>query len=631
MDNRNLILAIVLSVVIVTGYQFFWQIPHQKQQLAEMQARQALNSGSGTNSGVGAGASTSQGQVNQNSGIVPAPNATPKAGDTANPAATAANPAPPHGQILSRDQALAASPRIRIDTPKISGSIALKGGLVDDVVLKSYRETVAKDSAQIAFLSPIGTLHEYYADFGWTTTQAGVDLPNRDTIWTADSNAVLRPGLNVTLTWQNKDKIIFKRTYEIDSDYMITATQEVVNNSSQKVELYPYVLAAHRDKPQTLGYFILHEGFVGWLNDRLREHKYTDLESANIMPEDSNGGWFGLTDKYFLLALIPTNNENVKTSFRRDTVNNVDHYQIDYLGSVRYVPPGDHLAVSTRIFAGAKEVRLLRKYEQEFGINRFDYAVDWGWFFFLTRPFFRLLDMIFAWVGNFGIAILIMTVLLKILFYPLAGKSYVMMNKMKRLTPQITALREKYPDDKVRLNQEMMALYKTEKVNPVSGCVPMLLQIPVFFSLYKVLFVTIEMRHAPFYGWIHDLSAPDPTTIFNLFGLINWQPPSFLMLGIWPIIMGVTMVAQQRMNPPPADPMQAKIFAYMPYVFTFMLASFPSGLVIYWAWNNALTVLQQYMIGKRHGPPVPPPKMSLGKFGGKKSSAAPASDAEAKP
>lgn len=605
MDNRNLIIAILLSVAIVFGYQYFWQIPHQKQQLAQQQAEQSQKVTSLTPDAA---------QTKAGTPPTPTPQTTPQ------PAPQASLTLAP--TTLTREQALAASPRIRIETPKISGSIALRGGMIDDVVLKSYRETVDKGSPEIALLNPIGTAREYYADFGWTSTQAGVELPNRNTIWTADSNAVLRPGLNVTLTWQNKDKITFKRTYEIDSNYMITATQEVINNSGQKIEIYPYVLASHRGKPETQNYFILHEGFVGWLNDRLREHKYKDLDDSAIVAEDSKGGWFGLTDKYFLLALIPTNNEPIKTSFRRDMFNTVEQYQIDYLGGMHYVPPGDHLAVSTRIFAGAKEVRILRKYEQEFHIDRFDYAIDWGWFFFLTRPFFLLLDLIFTWVGNFGVAILVVTVILKVLFYPLAGKSYVMMNKMKLLTPQINALREKYGDDKMRLNKEMMALYKTEKVNPVSGCVPMLLQIPVFFALYKVLFVTIEMRHAPFFGWIHDLSAPDPTTIFNLFGLIDWQPPHYLMLGIWPLIMGVTMVAQQRMNPPPSDPVQAKIFAYMPYIFTFMLAGFPSGLVIYWAWNNTLTVLQQWVIGKRHGPPVPAPKLELrrkGSKGGKKS------------
>ncbi|MCX8506361.1 MAG: membrane protein insertase YidC [Alphaproteobacteria bacterium] len=604
MDNRNLILAIVLSVAIVIGFQFFWQIPHQKQLLAEQQAKQSQNVSS-----LGVTPSPTNSLIPSPAKSLPTPIPNEKQLRTSGGPGTTS--------MLERSVALSNSQRVLIDTPNILGSISLKGGMIDDITLKAYHETVDKESPQINFLNPTGTENEYFVDFGWTTTQAGVDLPDRNTIWSGDNHAILQPGLNVTLTWQNKQKILFKRTYEIDNDYMITATQEVINNSDQKVEIYPYSLASHRNRPQTLGYFILHEGFVGWMNDRLREHKYTDLDGSNNITEETNGGWFGLTDKYFLLALIPVDKEKVKTTFRHDSNGAVDHYQIDYLGGVRYVPPGDQVSVSTRIFAGAKQVRLLQKYEKQFGIDRFDYAVDWGWFFFLTRPFFKLLDMIYALVGNFGIAILIMTVILKILFYPLAGRSYVMMNKMKRLTPQINALREKYSDDKMRLNKEMMALYKTEKVNPVSGCVPMLLQIPVFFSLYKVLFVTIEMRHAPFYGWIHDLSAPDPTTIFNLFGLIDWDPPRFLMLGIWPIIMGVTMVLQQRMNPAPADPIQAKIFAYMPFIFTFMLASFPSGLVIYWAWNNSLTVVQQYMIGRRHGPPVPAPKLSLG-FGKKK-------------
>jgi len=420
------------------------------------------------------------------------------------------------------------------------------------------------------------------------------------TRWTADRE-VLTPDQPLTLTWDNGKGLRFVRQYALDQQYMITVSQRVENTSTDAVKLHPYALVSRSGTPHTEGFYILHEGVVGVMNGTLREHTYKDLKGDANIAEATKGGWLGITDKYWLVALVPSQQEEVKTRVTHTASGGKDKYQVDYMGEERTLAPGGSAESVHRLFAGAKEVRVLRGYQDDLNITRFDYAVDWGWFFFLTKPIFLALDYVHHLIGNFGIAILLLTVAIKALFFPLANRSYVMMSKMKVLAPKLTEMREKYGDDRVRLNQEMMALYKNEKVNPLSGCLPIVLQIPVFFSLYKVLFVTIEMRHAPFYGWIHDLSAKDPTTLFNLFGLIPWTPPDFLMIGIWPLIMGVTMFLQQKLNPAPADPMQAKVFMFMPIIFTVMLASFPAGLVIYWAWNNLLSIAQQWLIMRRMG------------------------------
>jgi len=384
---------------------------------------------------------------------------------------------------------------------------------------------------------------------------------------------------------------------------MLTVVQKVENAGTQPVTLYPYALISRTGTPPVLGFFILHEGLLGVFDNSLKEYTYANMrdEKSGAVKFASTGGWLGITDKYWLVALVPDQAEKVEANFRHTLRDKVDKYQADYLGAARRLAPGASAESHSLLFAGAKEVRLIDAYKERYNIALFDRTVDWGWFYFLTRPIFYILDYFFTVLGNFGLAILLLTVLVKLLFFPLANKSYKSMSAMKKLQPEMMRLREQYGEDRAKLNQAMMELYKKEKVNPVSGCLPIVIQIPVFFALYKVLFVTIEMRHAPFYGWIKDLSAPDPTSVFNLFGLIPWTPPYLLMVGAWPIIMGITMYLQQKLNPQPPDPVQAKVFMMLPIVFTYMLSAFPVGLVIYWAWNNLLSIAQQWVIMRRAG------------------------------
>jgi YidC/Oxa1 family membrane protein insertase len=402
------------------------------------------------------------------------------------------------------------------------------------------------------------------------------------------------------LTWDNGQSLIFTRTISVDQNYMFTVHQEVHNTGNTPVTLLPYGLVSRTGTPQVAGYYILFEGIIGYLDGSLHEVKYSSLTPGQPDDFTSTGGWLGFTDKYWLTSLIPSQNEPVKASFTHTLENGVDHYQTDYLGPAITIAPNATESTSTRLFAGAKELNLLEAYSAS-GIPLFEYSIDFGWFWFLTKPIFRILLVLEHFLGNFGLAILLFTLCVKLLFFPLANKSYQAMSKMKLLQPEIQKLRERFPDDKARQQQEMMALYKRVGANPLAGCLPIVIQIPVFFSLYKVLFVTIEMRHAPFFGWIHDLSAPDPTSFVNLFGLLSFTPPEFLMIGAWPIIMGVTMFLQQKLNPQPIDPMQARMFMILPVVFTYMLAHFPAGLVIYWAWNNTLSIIQQWAIMHRAG------------------------------
>ncbi|MEM7652937.1 MAG: membrane protein insertase YidC, partial [Pseudomonadota bacterium] len=408
----------------------------------------------------------------------------------------------------------------------------------------------------------------------------------------------------LVLTWDNGEGLIFKRTYTLDENYMFTVNQSVENNTGSPVQLFPFGRIIRHGQPDTLGFFILHEGLVGVFNETLSEIDYDDLIDDGPQKFSSAGGWLGFADKYWLVTLIPGQEDQVDATFRHYLRGGTDRFQVDYLSRSDTgitIPAGGRGESESHLFAGAKEVKVLQAYEEQLRIPRFEFAIDWGWLHFITRPFFWALDQINNVVGNFGIAILVLTVIIKLVFFPLANTSYKSMSRMKLLAPEMTKIRERFKDDRVAQQQEMMALYKREKVNPVSGCLPIIIQIPVFFALYKVLFVTIEMRHAPFFGWIQDLSAPDPTTMFNLFGLIPWDPPSLLMIGIWPLLMGFTMWFQQKLNPAPPDPIQAKVFMFLPIIFTFMLASFPAGLVIYWTWNNALSILQQWVIMKRMG------------------------------
>ncbi|MFE0757572.1 membrane protein insertase YidC [Inquilinus sp. NPDC058860] len=556
-DQKNLILAIALSLAILLGFQFLFPAPKPTAPAPQQQ-----------------GATTST--------------ASPQAPTTVGGAAQAP---------MDRAQALAQSGRVKIEAPRLHGSINLTGGRIDDVTLRDYRETVDPNSPEIVLLTPLGGPSPYYADYGWAPADPSVVVPGANTVWTADRQT-LTADAPVVLRWDNGQGLVFERSISIDANYMFTVVQRVVNNTDKPVQLAPYGRVLRFGTPVTQGYYVLHEGPYGVFNGTLEEKTYKDIQDDKAVRNTSTGGWLGFTDKYWLAALIPDQAVKVDTQFLHQS-DGEGRYLATYQADAVTVAPGQTVDSTGRLFAGAKEVDLIGSYAETLNITKFDFAIDFGWFWFLTKPFFKILAWIHSVVGNFGVAILIFTLALKLLFYPLADKSYHSMAKMKALQPEMVKLRERFADDKAKQQQELMALYKREKVNPAAGCLPIIIQIPVFFALYKVLLVTIEMRHAPFFGWMHDLSAPDPTTVFNLFGLIPWSPPAMLMIGAAPIIMGVTMFLQQKLNPAPADPVQAKVFMALPIVFTFMLAHFPVGLVIYWAWNNTLTILQQWSIMKR--------------------------------
>ncbi len=493
---------------------------------------------------------------------------------------------------VSKDRAevLSESSRLKIETAKLKGSINLQGARLDDLTLLQYHETVDKSSPNITLLSPEGTENPYFAEFGWVSPDKSIKLPDGETVWTVqDANST-------QVSWNNGEGLEFHQAYSVDENYNFSITQRVTNNSDKPVKLYPYGNITRVGTPPTSGFFILHEGPLGYINNKLEEIKYDTLKEKTEIRQTSTGGWIGITDKYWLSALLPDQSKKFEYYFRSSTVGKTEAYYTGYYSEPVTIAPGTQFEFKTNLFAGAKVLALLDGYEETLGVKHFDLAVDFGWFYFLTKPIFHLLTYLHQLVGNFGIAILLFTVALRVLFFPLANKSFRSMARMKQLQPQIEELRTRYADDKMKLNQEIMALYKKKKANPMAGCLPMIVQIPVFFALYKVLFVSIEMRHTPFFGWIHDLSAPDPTTIFNLFGLLPFDPPSFLMIGVWPIIMGLTMFIQQKLNPAPADPIQAKMFMVMPVMLTVMLAQFPAGLVIYWAWSNMLAIAQQWVI-----------------------------------
>jgi YidC/Oxa1 family membrane protein insertase len=586
-DNKNTILAIALSAVVLIAWQFFYAAPQEKARQEKLQAEQQKQQQAQQQPGKPAAAPAQPGQAQP-------PGQAPQS-----PAAVAAN----------RDAALKTSPRVAIATESLQGSIALKGGRIDDLALVKFRETVDPKSPPIVLLSPSGGPAPFYAEFGWTNAVGGtVKVPASDTEWKQVGSGALADGHPVTLAYDNGQGIEFRRTIKVDSKYLFTIKDEVVNKSANPVSLYPYALISRHGTPPTLGYYILHEGIVGVLGDQsLQEYTYKKIEEKKKVDFDITNGWLGFTDKYFAAALLPDTKAHLKAHFVSGDIGTQKTYQTDYLLDGVTVAPGATGSADARLFAGAKEVAVINAYEQQLNLNRFDLMIDWGWFYFITKPLFVVIDYFYHLVGNFGLAILIVTVLIKAAFFPLANKSYASMAKMKAVQPQMAALRARYPDDKAKQQQELMALYKKEKINPLAGCLPIAIQIPVFFSLYKVLFVTIEMRHAPFFGWIHDLSAPDPTNIFNLFGLIPFDPTivpvigSFLHVGAWGVIMGITMWVQMKLNPAPPDPTQQMIFNWMPLIFTFMLASFPAGLVIYWAWNNTLSVLQQSVIMRKHG------------------------------
>ena len=582
-DNRNMILAVVLSIAILVGFEMFFSttrpVPPPDSQAQSDQAQPATAS-------------------------KPAPGASgPQA-----PGRSAAAPAssvpsipglPTAAQAAPREKILKQTPRIEINTPSLHGTISLVGGRLDDLTLANYRETLDPDSDEIVLLIPKGDQLAYYAEFGWVSGD-GQTMPGPDTLWRANSK-ILSTDTPVTLTWDNGQGLKFTRTFSVDDKYMFTITQTVANSGSKAAALHPYGLISRRTTPEVSGFYIIHEGLMGVANSTLKEVDYDEIQEQGQVKETTTGGWLGITDKYWMTALVPDQKTEVKTRFYYRKESGDDVYQVDYLSKAVSVAPGASIVAENRLFAGAKQVSVMDGYNETLGIDRFDLTIDFGWFYFLTKPIFYALLYINNVVQNFGVSIILLTVFIKLAFFPLANKSYTSMSRMKKLAPQMKTLRERFGDDKQKLNQEMMELYKREKVNPASGCLPILIQIPVFFALYKVLFVNIEMRQAPFFGWIKDLSVADPTSMFNLFGLIPWTPPDFLMIGVWPLIMGVSMYLQQKLNPQPADPMQAKIFQFLPIMFTFLLARFPAGLVIYWAINNVLSMAQQWVIMKRMG------------------------------
>ena len=595
-DNRNTILAVILSGLILIGWQYFFNIPQMEKQRAAERAQQAELAKTKPPAKDGAASTT--------------PTTAPAAPSTSQPATAST--------IVSRDAAIAASPRISIETPRLAGSIALKGARIDDLSLVQYRETVDPKSPAIVLYSPSGTAHPYYAEFGWVAASgSNAKVPDQSTQWRQDGSGNLTPDHPVKLKWDNGEGLTFTRTISVDDRYLFTVKDDVTNNGAAPVTLYPFALISRHGTPQVSGYYILHEGMVGYLGDQgLQEYTYKKIAEAKSVNFKITDGWLGITDKYWASELLPGTGAALQARFSSSTIGNTPTYQTDYLESAQTIAPGGTGSANARLFAGAKEAGVvginfplvgLGGYNKQLGLNHFDLLIDWGWFYFITKPMFLALDFFYHLVGNFGIAILLVTVLVKLLFFPLANKSYASMAKMKAIQPQLAALKERFPDDRMKQQQEMMEIYKKEKINPIAGCLPVALQIPVFFSLYKVLFVTIEMRHAPFFGWIKDLSAHDPTNLFNLFGLLSYDPTTIpligphLALGLWPIIMGITMWFQMKLNPTPPDPTQKMIFDWMPLIFTFMLASFPAGLVIYWAWNNTLSVIQQSYIMRRNG------------------------------
>ncbi|HEY7611161.1 MAG TPA: membrane protein insertase YidC [Alphaproteobacteria bacterium] len=599
-DQKNLILAIVLSVAIILLFQLVIA-PPQKPATPSGQPPTAQTTTPSATTPATPGPATP--------GTTP-PATTPPGTQPPMPG-TVPPAAPP--RFTLREDLLKDSPRVAIDAKRLRGSISLKGALLDDITLRGYRESVEKGSANVHLLSPAaaGKGKAYYVLFGWQPAAGSkpVTLPDENTVWQAEGGP-LGPGKPVTLTWTNPQGLKFSRRFEIDDNFLVTVQETVENTGSEPVQLAPYSLARLVGEPKTLGFFILHEGPIAVFRKTadsgatINDPSYKDIRETGV-DQASLGGWLGFTDHYWFVALIPQQDKQQRVAYSYDKA--ADTYNAFYVGDARPIAPGGKTEAVHRVFAGAKEVDLLRRYGEEQKIEKFDWAIDFGWFWFFTKPFLFALKWIYGHVGNFGIAIMILTILVKLLFFPLANKSYKSMSQMKKLSPEIQRIRERYAQDKAMLNQELMKLYKKERINPAAGCLPIVVQIPVFFALYKVLFVAIEMRHAPFFGWIQDLSNKDPTSILNLFGLLPWAVPAagslfdMLNIGIWPLIMGGTMWLQHKLNPAPPDPIQAKVFAWMPVIFTVMLANFPAGLVIYWAWNNVLSIGQQWLIMKKSG------------------------------
>ena len=490
------------------------------------------------------------------------------------------------------------SVRIKINSLKLKGSINLTGMRIDDLQLVEYKNDLDENSPDVTVLFPPNDTNGFFLQTGWVGETNDISLPDKNTQWVSDEDEI-SSNKSVRLTWDNGKKILFEQNIHLDDNYVFSITQRVVNNSSREIKIFPYGLISRKGTPETLGFFILHEGPVGVLNGQLKEIDYDELKENEKFNEAAKGGWMGFTDKYWLTSfMLPHNRSAEVRAFHTVDEIKEDIYQIDYLLSQKSIKPGQEVETITRFFVGPKSIELLDSYSEEFSIPKFDLAIDFGWFYFLTKPLFYLMKFLYGIIGNYGVVILAITAIIRILLFPLANKQFASMNHMKEVQPEIVKLRERFADDKARLNQEMMKLYKEKKINPAAGCLPIFIQIPIFFALYKVLFVAIEMRQAPFFGWITDLSVPDPTSMFNLFGLLPFTPPDFLSIGVWPLLMGLSMYIQQKLSPTPPDPIQAKVFMFLPIFFTILLANFPSGLVIYWFFNNVLSIAQQSYLMK---------------------------------
>lgn len=582
MDTKNTFLAMALSFSVVMLWVFLFAEPlvDQERQQAQVEAQRAA---------------VESGEVQpEGNDLIP----------RSNEIETTETDTPNASGFKNRTEAVNAGNRIKLENDVLIGSINLQGARIDDLRLKKYRETIDPESPLIELLSPEGSPEPYFAEFAYAASkEKRGTVPGAKTIWNHKGGDLGADG-NVVLDWTNEQGVRFERTIALDENYMFTVTDRVINNTSNDISLTPYGRVTRFEKPQVEGIFVLHEGLIGFIGeDGLQEFDYGDIEdSKEVKFGTTENGWLGITDKYWATSLIP-GGEFTPRFYYKDSGRTL--YQTDFINTPSIVSGNSEIEFEHHLFAGAKVTEIIDSYDEEFNLNNFDLMIDWGWFYFITKPLFSLIHWLHGIFGNFGVAILGATVLVKILFLYFANLSYASMAKMKKVQPEMTEIRERFADDKQKQQKAMMDLYKKEKINPAAGCLPILIQIPVFFALYKVLFVTIEMRHAPFFGWVQDLAAPDPSSIWNLFGLIPWEPSLYLsqyfLLGVWPLLMGITMFVQMQMNPAPPDPTQAMIFKWMPVVFTFMLATFPAGLVIYWAWNNFLSIIQQGIIMKRHG------------------------------
>ena len=592
-NNKNLILATSLSVIIMISWTWFYEKPRLEKISLQQQIEQS-NQGSKDEK-----ISDKIVEENSNPSIPNVEKITTEVAKNVNPEEKneISTSFKTRKEIIEKT----IDERIEIESKSLHGSINLKGAKFDDLTLAKYFKNPDKKDEVILF-SPIESKERYFADFGFASSDSNLETPKPDTIWQAN-NKKLTPKNPVLLSWTNSKNIEFQMKISIDENYLFTVQQKIINNSFENIAVAPFARINRLLNDQQKAAYILHEGAIGAFNGILSEKTYEDLikeKSQKFSDKGESGSWLGITDKYWLSSIIPDRKISFEGNFFHDYKNKNNFYNVDFIGQEIIIASNEQLNLEHHLFAGAKKVKILDDYSKKLELKLFDRAIDFGWFYFLTKPFFFVIEFLYKIFGNFGLAILGMTVIVKLALFPMANKSYSAIAKLKKIQPKIEALREKYKDDKLALNREIMEFYKKEKINPAAGCLPILIQIPVFFALYKVFYVTLDMRHSPFYGWIKDLSAPDPTTILNLFGLLPFEISSSFNLGIWPILMGATMVIQQKLSPPPADPTQAKILKFMPYGLTIVLAAFPAGLVIYWTWSNSLSILQQIYINRKY-------------------------------